>query len=180
MFRSHYRYALIGLSLGTLLIAAAPASALNDTAVYSCDLACATIIPKSTVAMRQVGDFDANGAPGPIAMTLAKGKKKTLVKVDWTFEWFSLSNTFRVFIIKLNNHFPAPILIVSPGIRPAGAAPDDQKRHTTPADAVRRGADYLVVGRPILRAPDPREAASRVIEEIDAALRAAAAEAPAV
>ena len=51
--------------------------------------------------------------------------------------------------------FPPPTLIVSPGIRPEGAAPDDQKRHTTPADAIRRGADYLVVGRPILRAPDP-------------------------
>ena len=68
--------------------------------------------------------------------------------------------------------FPPATLIVSPGIRPEGAAPDDQKRHTTPADAIRRGADYLVVGRPILRAPDPREAADRVIEEIDAALRA--------
>ena len=68
--------------------------------------------------------------------------------------------------------FPHPTLIVSPGIRPAGAAPDDQKRHTTPADAIRRGADYLVVGRPILGAPDPRAAAETIIEEIDAALRA--------
>jgi orotidine-5'-phosphate decarboxylase len=68
--------------------------------------------------------------------------------------------------------FPRPTLVVSPGIRPDGAAPDDQKRHTTPADAVRLGADYLVVGRPILRAPDPRAAADRVIAEIDAALRA--------
>jgi orotidine-5'-phosphate decarboxylase len=68
--------------------------------------------------------------------------------------------------------FPPPALIVSPGIRPEGAAPDDQKRHTTAADAIRRGADYLVVGRPILRASDPRAAADRIIEEIDAALRA--------
>jgi orotidine-5'-phosphate decarboxylase len=68
--------------------------------------------------------------------------------------------------------FPRPILIVSPGIRPEGAAADDQKRHTTPADAIRLGADYLVVGRPIMRAADPRAAAGRVIEEIDAALRA--------
>jgi orotidine-5'-phosphate decarboxylase len=68
--------------------------------------------------------------------------------------------------------FPLPTVIVSPGIRPQGAAPDDQKRHTTPAEAIRHGADYLVVGRPILRDPDPRAAADRVIEEIDAALRA--------
>jgi orotidine-5'-phosphate decarboxylase len=68
--------------------------------------------------------------------------------------------------------FPPPVLIVSPGIRAEGAAPDDQKRHTTPAGAIRRGADYLVVGRPILRAADPRGAAGGIIEEIDAALRA--------
>ena len=61
-------------------------------------------------------------------------------------------------------------LIVSPGIRPAGAAADDHKRHTTPAEAIRLGADYLVVGRPIRNDSDPRGAAQRVIGEIDAAL----------
>ncbi len=66
--------------------------------------------------------------------------------------------------------FPKPILIVSPGIRPAGASTDDHKRHTTPAEAIRLGADYLVVGRPILKDPDPREAAQRLIAEIDRAL----------
>ena len=67
--------------------------------------------------------------------------------------------------------FPAPTLIVSPGIRPAGTATDDHKRFTTPADAMRLGADYLVVGRPILQAPDPRAAAARIIEEIDQAVK---------
>jgi len=66
--------------------------------------------------------------------------------------------------------FPQPTIIVSPGIRPAGASTDDHKRHTTPAEAIRLGADYLVVGRPILKDPDPREAARRIIDEIDAAL----------
>jgi orotidine-5'-phosphate decarboxylase len=61
-------------------------------------------------------------------------------------------------------------IIVSPGIRPAGASTDDHKRHTTPAQAIGLGADYLVVGRPILKAPDPRGAASLIIDEIDAAL----------
>lgn len=65
--------------------------------------------------------------------------------------------------------FPRPVLIVSPGIRPPGASTDDHKRHTSPADAIRFGADYLVVGRPILKAPDPREAARRIIDEIDSA-----------
>jgi orotidine-5'-phosphate decarboxylase len=66
--------------------------------------------------------------------------------------------------------FARPTLIVSPGIRPAGASTDDHKRHTTPAEAIRLGADYLVVGRPILKDPDPREAARRIIAEIDGAL----------
>ena len=64
--------------------------------------------------------------------------------------------------------FPST-LIVSPGIRPSGASTDDHKRHTTPVEAIRFGADYLVIGRPILKAPDPREAAQRIIEEIDRA-----------
>jgi orotidine-5'-phosphate decarboxylase len=66
--------------------------------------------------------------------------------------------------------FPPPAIVVSPGIRFDGATPDDHKRHTTPAEAIRLGADYLVVGRPILRATDPRTVAGRVIREIDAVL----------
>ena len=66
--------------------------------------------------------------------------------------------------------FPHPTLIVSPGIRPAGSSTNDHKRHTTPAEAITLGADYLVVGRPILRDPNPRDAAERIIDEIDSAL----------
>ena len=65
--------------------------------------------------------------------------------------------------------FPAAV-IVSPGIRPAWASPNDHKRLTTPREAIGLGADYLVVGRPITRAPDPRAAAQLIIDEIDAAL----------
>ena len=61
-------------------------------------------------------------------------------------------------------------IIVSPGIRPAGATTDDHKRHTTPTEACRLGADFLVVGRPILKSPNPRDAADRIIEEIAHAL----------
>lgn len=61
-------------------------------------------------------------------------------------------------------------LIVTPGIRPAGAEAGDQKRVVTPADAIRRGADYLVVGRPITGAADPMAAASAVVEEIASAV----------
>jgi orotidine-5'-phosphate decarboxylase len=62
------------------------------------------------------------------------------------------------------------IALVTPGIRPAGAATGDQKRVTTPADAIRAGADYLVVARPIIRAEDPRAAAEAVQAEIAAAV----------
>ena len=56
-------------------------------------------------------------------------------------------------------------LIVTPGVRPADAALDDQHRVMTPGDAVRAGADYLVIGRPITGAPDPVEAARRIAIE---------------
>jgi orotidine-5'-phosphate decarboxylase len=60
-------------------------------------------------------------------------------------------------------------LIVTPGIRSVGAAIGDQKRVVTPAAAVRSGADYLVVGRPVTAATDPRRAAETIIEEVAAA-----------
>jgi orotidine-5'-phosphate decarboxylase len=60
----------------------------------------------------------------------------------------------------------ADFLTLTPGIRPAGAAPGDQKRVTTPADAVRAGADYLVVGRPITKAPDALTAARAILDEM--------------
>ena len=62
-------------------------------------------------------------------------------------------------------------LLVVPGVRPAGAAPGDQKRVATPADAVRAGADLLVVGRPITGAADPAAAARAIALEIAAATR---------
>ncbi len=57
-------------------------------------------------------------------------------------------------------------LIVTPGVRPAGAAPDDQKRVATPAAAIRAGADHVVIGRPIWAAADPAAAARAVAAEI--------------
>jgi orotidine-5'-phosphate decarboxylase len=58
------------------------------------------------------------------------------------------------------------LVIVTPGIRPAGEARDDQRRTMTPLDAIREGADYIVVGRPIVAAPNPRDAAMRLLDEI--------------
>ena len=61
-------------------------------------------------------------------------------------------------------------LTVVPGIRPAAFARDDQSRFATPAEAIRAGADYLVVGRPITEAKDPRAAAKAILEEMSSAL----------
>ncbi|MFP4473865.1 MAG: orotidine-5'-phosphate decarboxylase [Candidatus Omnitrophota bacterium] len=58
-------------------------------------------------------------------------------------------------------------VIVTPGIRPAGADVGDQKRVATPAAAVNNGSDYLVVGRPIIQAPDPRKAARDILQEMN-------------
>ncbi len=57
-------------------------------------------------------------------------------------------------------------LTLTPGIRPSGAAQGDQKRMATPADAVRAGADYLVVGRPITQAPEALTAARAILDEM--------------
>ena len=58
------------------------------------------------------------------------------------------------------------MLLVTPGIRPSGSASGDQKRIMTPAEAITAGADYLVVGRPILEADDPKAAAEAIVTEI--------------
>jgi orotidine-5'-phosphate decarboxylase len=64
----------------------------------------------------------------------------------------------------------ADFLIVTPGVRPQGAPAQDQARAVTPVRAIAAGADYLVVGRPITRADNPRAAAEAIVAEIAAAL----------
>ena len=65
----------------------------------------------------------------------------------------------------LKKQWPAGQL-VTPGIRPAGSAQDDQKRILTPAQAMRAGSDYLVIGRPITQAADPAQALSDILAEL--------------
>jgi len=60
-------------------------------------------------------------------------------------------------------------LVITPGVRPAGSEPGDQKRTMTPGQAVHNGADYIVVGRPIRESQDPVAAARAILEEIKAA-----------
>jgi orotidine-5'-phosphate decarboxylase len=61
---------------------------------------------------------------------------------------------------------PAGIVLVTPGIRPRDAQADDQTRVMTPGEAARAGASYIVVGRPVFRAPDPVAAARAILDEI--------------
>jgi len=58
-------------------------------------------------------------------------------------------------------------IVLTPGVRPQGSEMGDQKRVLTPGEAIRRGADYLVVGRPILSAQNPREAAGAILKEME-------------
>lgn len=66
----------------------------------------------------------------------------------------------------LRERLGADVILLTPGVRPGWAAADDQKRFTTPREAVQSGADYLVIGRPITAAPDPRAAVDRILEEL--------------
>jgi orotidine-5'-phosphate decarboxylase len=68
--------------------------------------------------------------------------------------------------VALRAALPAGLAIVTPGVRPDWAAADDQKRFTTPRQAVQNGADYLVIGRPITAHAQPVEATRRIISEL--------------
>lgn len=72
-------------------------------------------------------------------------------------------------IRSLRRHFGSAVRLVVPGIRPASATGDDQRRTLSPADAIAAGADVLVIGRPITGAPDPRAAAQGFAGEIERA-----------
>jgi orotidine-5'-phosphate decarboxylase len=67
----------------------------------------------------------------------------------------------------------SPFLIVTPGIRPAWASAQDQKRIMTPSEALAKGADFIVLGRPVTEAASPREAFSKVVAELERAVHSA-------
>jgi len=69
-------------------------------------------------------------------------------------------------IVRLRKENGSQLTIITPGVRPAGADIGDQKRIATPSQAIRDGANYLVIGRPISAAPDPAQAFDAIVEEI--------------
>jgi orotidine-5'-phosphate decarboxylase len=66
----------------------------------------------------------------------------------------------------IRKEFGRELVVVTPGIRPTWAAAQDQKRIMTPAEAIAKGADYLVIGRPITGAPSPADAFRKIVEEL--------------
>ena len=74
------------------------------------------------------------------------------------------------YVHKLRRRFQERVVIVSPAIRPSGSSTDEHKRSLRPSEAIQSGADYLVVGRPIRDAAHRKEAAQRIIAEIETAL----------
>ena len=70
-------------------------------------------------------------------------------------------------IAPLREVLPSEVKLVTPGIRPAGSETGDQKRVMSPADAVQAGADWLVIGRPIYAADNPREAAEAILDSLN-------------
>ncbi|MFQ5989713.1 MAG: orotidine-5'-phosphate decarboxylase [Candidatus Methylomirabilales bacterium] len=71
----------------------------------------------------------------------------------------------------IRRHLGPSVLLVTPGIRPITAESDDQRRTATARDALQSGADYIVVGRPILRAADPVEAVEKIVAEMESYTR---------
>jgi orotidine-5'-phosphate decarboxylase len=71
----------------------------------------------------------------------------------------------------LRKQIGASLLLVTPGVRPAGASAGDQKRVMTPGDAIKAGADHVVAARPVIAAPEPKAAAEAIVKEIEAALK---------
>jgi orotidine-5'-phosphate decarboxylase len=105
---------------------------------------------------------EAGYAEGVAALALARARSAQAIGVDGIV---CAGNEAR----ELRAAIGTEMTLVTPGIRPAGAAHGDQKRAITPAGAIAAGADYLVVGRQIIAAPDAKAAAAEIIAEIAAA-----------
>jgi orotidine-5'-phosphate decarboxylase len=69
-------------------------------------------------------------------------------------------------VVQIKQSAGSHFVTVTPGIRPAGSAVGDQSRVMTPNEAFKQGTDYIVIGRPITAAPDPRKALETILEEL--------------
>lgn len=156
-------------ALGGRAMLEAAVQAVSAAAALDADrprlLAVTILTSMDQKAMREAG---ISGSPRGRAVELARMAKKA--GVDGVVASVQEASAIR-------KACGRDFLIVTPGVRPAEktaakkgrAKKDDQVRVATPAEAVRAGADYIVVGRPILAAPDPRAAAQAILDELAAA-----------
>jgi orotidine-5'-phosphate decarboxylase len=107
---------------------------------------------------------EAGYALGVAALVRKRGAQAKAAKIDGLVASAAEAKALRA-------ELGRDMVLVTPGIRPSGAGAGDQKRVATPTQAIADGADYLVVGRPITEAADPRAAAEAIVAEI-AAVRA--------
>ncbi len=114
----------------------------------------------TSIAPEDLGELGLHGGPGENAMRLS-----ALARDSGCTGVVCSARDVR----DLKAFFGEDFLTLTPGIRPTGAAHADQKRVTTPAEAVAAGADYIVVGRPILEAEDRHAAAVEILGEMNAA-----------
>ena len=111
-------------------------------------------------------DFGAIGMRGTareIVIRLA-----TLGKESGLDGIISSANEIRV----VREYFGKDFVILTPGIRPQNGSIDDQKRVSTPTEAVKAGADYLVIGRPITASENPKDSLRKILNEINEACKA--------
>lgn len=142
-------------ALGGLAMMKAAKEAAATAKRHSPAILAVTILTSHDAStLQQVG---ISGTPATRALELAKLAKEA--GVDGV-----VASAHEVAAIR--NACGPKFLIVVPGVRPANAAINDQSRIATPAEAIRAGADYLVVGRPITAAGDPRQAALAIAKEI--------------
>ncbi len=141
---------------------------MMEAAAKSCDGACAAagnkkpILLGVTVLTSMGGeDLEETGIAGPVekrVLALA-----ALAKEAGLDGVVASAKEARAIKKELGKHF----IVVTPGVRPSWADEGDQKRILTPRQAIAEGADYIVVGRPIIEADDPLLAAKRIIEEME-------------
>jgi orotidine-5'-phosphate decarboxylase len=114
----------------------------------------------TSMGQSDLADLGISGTPGEVALALAVQAKQC--GLDGV-----VASAQEAAAIK--KACGEDFVVVTPGIRPAGADVGDQKRVMTPAKAIEQGASYLVVGRPIHGAPSPRDAALQIVEQISTA-----------
>lgn len=144
------RWVTVHASGGSRMIAAAATGLQEGAAGREAGLLAVTVL--TSMAAADLAETGVGGSPGKQTARLAK-----LASVSQCEGVVCAPSELGVI-----SQVAPELLKVTPGIRPVGAAPDDQRRTATPEEAIERGADYLVIGRPIVRAADPVAAARAI------------------